>query len=156
MRSPRPSIARRTRPAVVSSDHCGWYPPGTNRVTIDPRAQIPSEVFTSGRSIPRDVEGRERNEIGIGMLGYAFMGKAHSNAFLKIAYMTWPPPLHPRLVAVLLVQLLRIVELVAVDQVAETVDRTAHALGRRLARPLRLVPAGDEPRHHRPEGPDPE
>ena len=61
---------------------------------------MPSEVFTSGRSIPRDVEGRERNEIGIGMLGYAFMGKAHSNAFRKIAYMTWPPPLHPRLVAV--------------------------------------------------------
>ncbi|HKP17964.1 MAG TPA: Gfo/Idh/MocA family oxidoreductase [Gaiellaceae bacterium] len=39
-------------------------------------------------------------EIGIGMLGYAFMGKAHSNAFRKIAYMTWPPPLRPRLVAI--------------------------------------------------------
>jgi predicted dehydrogenase len=34
------------------------------------------------------------------MLGYAFMGKAHSNAFRKIAYMTWPPPLMPRLVAI--------------------------------------------------------
>ena len=34
------------------------------------------------------------------MLGYAFMGKAHSNAFHKIAYMTWPPPLMPRLVAI--------------------------------------------------------
>ena len=32
-------------------------------------------------------------EIGVGMLGYAFMGKAHSNGFRKIAYMTWPPPL---------------------------------------------------------------
>src|SRR5436853_273160 len=31
------------------------------------------------------------------MLGYAFMGKAHSNAFRKIAYMTWPPPLVPKL-----------------------------------------------------------
>ena len=31
--------------------------------------------------------------IGVGMLGYAFMGKAHSNGFKKIAYMTWPPPL---------------------------------------------------------------
>ncbi len=60
------------------------------------------------------------------------------------------------LVPVLLVQLLRVVELVAVDQVAEAVDRTAYALGSRLARPLRLVAAGDEPRHHRPEGPDPE
>ena len=39
-------------------------------------------------------------EIGVGMLGYAFMGKAHSNAFRKIAYMTWPPPLEPRLVAI--------------------------------------------------------
>ena len=42
----------------------------------------------------------ERPEIGVGMLGYAFMGKAHSNAFHKIAYMTWPPPLVPRLVAI--------------------------------------------------------
>ena len=39
-------------------------------------------------------------EIGVGMLGYAFMGKAHSNAYRKIAYMTWPPPLLPRLVAI--------------------------------------------------------
>ena len=39
-------------------------------------------------------------EIGVGMLGYAFMGKAHSNAFRKIDYMTWPPPLKPRLVAI--------------------------------------------------------
>jgi predicted dehydrogenase len=34
------------------------------------------------------------------MLGYAFMGKAHSNAFRKIAYMTWPPPLVPKLVGI--------------------------------------------------------
>ena len=40
------------------------------------------------------------DEIGIGMLGYAFMGKAHSNAFKKIAYITWPPPLVPRLVGI--------------------------------------------------------
>ena len=39
-------------------------------------------------------------EIGIGMLGYAFMGKAHSNAFKKIAYITWPPPLEPRLIGI--------------------------------------------------------
>ena len=39
-------------------------------------------------------------KIGIGMLGYAFMGKAHTNAFKKIAYMTWPPPLEPRLVGI--------------------------------------------------------
>jgi predicted dehydrogenase len=40
------------------------------------------------------------SEIGVGMLGYAFMGKAHSNALKKIAYMTWPPPLVPRLVGI--------------------------------------------------------
>lgn len=38
--------------------------------------------------------------IGIGMLGYAFMGKAHSNALKKIAYVPWPPPYIPRLVAI--------------------------------------------------------
>ena len=48
----------------------------------------------------RDFGAAEIPEIGVGMLGYAFMGKAHSNAFRKIAYMTWPPPLVPRLVAV--------------------------------------------------------
>jgi predicted dehydrogenase len=48
-------------------------------------------------------EARAEEEIpsiGIGMLGYAFMGKAHSNAFRKIAYVPWPPPYIPRLVAV--------------------------------------------------------
>jgi predicted dehydrogenase len=39
-------------------------------------------------------------EIGVGMLGYAFMGKAHSNAYRTLSYMTWPPPLMPRLVAI--------------------------------------------------------
>src|SRR5919204_410909 len=46
------------------------------------------------------VTANDLREIGVGMLGYAFMGKAHSNAFRKIGYMTWPPPLLPRLVAV--------------------------------------------------------
>jgi predicted dehydrogenase len=38
--------------------------------------------------------------IGVGMLGYAFMGKAHSNAYKTLAYMTWPPPLMPQLVSI--------------------------------------------------------
>jgi predicted dehydrogenase len=38
-------------------------------------------------------------EIGIGMLGYGFMGKAHSNAYKTIPYMIYPPPAMPRLVA---------------------------------------------------------
>ena len=45
------------------------------------------------------VEG-EIPSIGIGMLGYAFMGKAHTNAFKKIAYVTYPPPYFPRLVSI--------------------------------------------------------
>ncbi len=38
--------------------------------------------------------------IGVGMLGYGFMGKAHSNAYKTLAYMTWPPPLMPQLVSI--------------------------------------------------------
>ena len=44
--------------------------------------------------------GQKAPEIGIGMLGYAFMGKAHSNAYKKIPYMIYPPPAIPRLVAI--------------------------------------------------------
>jgi predicted dehydrogenase len=39
-------------------------------------------------------------EIGIGMLGYAFMGKAHSNAYKKLPYMMYPPVAIPKLAAV--------------------------------------------------------
>ena len=60
------------------------------------------------------------------------------------------------LVQVVLVQLLRVVKLVAVDQVAEPLDSSAHPHGRRLARVLRLVAAGNEARHHRAERPDAE
>jgi predicted dehydrogenase len=42
----------------------------------------------------------EAPEVGVGMLGYAFMGKAHSNAYKKIPYMMYPPPAIPRLIAV--------------------------------------------------------
>ncbi|MGN6871830.1 MAG: Gfo/Idh/MocA family protein [Solirubrobacteraceae bacterium] len=38
--------------------------------------------------------------IGVGMLGYAFMGKAHANAYRTLSYMTWPPPLRPELVMI--------------------------------------------------------
>jgi predicted dehydrogenase len=42
----------------------------------------------------------EIRPIGVGMLGYAFMGKAHANAYKKLSYMTWPPPLMPQLVSI--------------------------------------------------------
>jgi predicted dehydrogenase len=44
--------------------------------------------------------GEDVPTVGVGMLGYAFMGKAHSNAYKTLAYMTWPPPLMPQLVAI--------------------------------------------------------
>jgi predicted dehydrogenase len=42
----------------------------------------------------------EAPEIGVGMLGYAFMGKAHSNAYKKIPYMMYPPVAIPNLIAI--------------------------------------------------------
>ena len=42
----------------------------------------------------------EAPEVGVGMLGYAFMGKAHSNAYKKIPYMMYPPPAVPVLAAI--------------------------------------------------------
>ncbi len=45
-------------------------------------------VITDGAAVP---------EIGIGMLGYAFMGKAHTNGYKKIPYMMYPPPAIPAL-----------------------------------------------------------
>jgi len=39
-------------------------------------------------------------EVGVGMLGYAFMGKAHSNAYKKLPYMMYPPPAIPVLAAI--------------------------------------------------------
>jgi predicted dehydrogenase len=47
----------------------------------------------------RATEG-EAPEVGVGMLGYAFMGKAHSNAMKKIPYMMYPPVAIPKLVAI--------------------------------------------------------
>jgi len=44
--------------------------------------------------------GDAAKPIGIGLLGYAFMGKAHVNGYRTLAYMTWPPPLQPRLVSI--------------------------------------------------------
>jgi len=49
-----------------------------------------------------DAKGQigELPSIGVGMLGYAFMGKAHANAYRKLPYIMWPPPAVPRLVAI--------------------------------------------------------
>ena len=42
----------------------------------------------------------EAPEIGVGMLGYGFMGKAHTAAYKTIPYMVYPPPAIPQLVAI--------------------------------------------------------
>jgi predicted dehydrogenase len=44
--------------------------------------------------------GGEAREIGVGMLGYAFMGKAHTHAYKTLPYMVYPPPAVPRLAAI--------------------------------------------------------
>jgi len=56
-----------------------------------------SQSFTSmaGPAATGDIP-----EIGVGMLGYAFMGKAHSNAFRTIPYMMYPPAAIPRMVSI--------------------------------------------------------
>src|SRR5258705_2983957 len=42
----------------------------------------------------------EAPRIGVGMMGYAFMGKAHSNAYKTQPYMMYPPVAIPELVAI--------------------------------------------------------
>ncbi len=59
-----------------------------------------SEPQTGIGARPQVPAAGELREIGVGMLGYAFMGKAHSSAFLNVRHVTWPPPLVPRLVAI--------------------------------------------------------
>lgn len=54
----------------------------------------------TGPSEPADVAGRATPMLGVGMLGYAFMGKAHSHAFKSMPYIMWPPPAVPHLVAI--------------------------------------------------------
>jgi len=54
-----------------------------------------TEFREIGPSDPYDVPS-----IGIGMLGYAFMGRAHTNAYKTLHYMMVPPPARPDLVAV--------------------------------------------------------
>ncbi len=53
---------------------------------------------TGFTTMARGVPAGGLPEIGVGMLGYAFMGKAHTNAFKKIPYLMAHPPAAPRLV----------------------------------------------------------
>jgi len=49
------------------------------------------EVGSAGQEVPT---------LGVGMLGYAFMGKAHTNAYKTLDYIYTPPPARARLVAI--------------------------------------------------------
>src|SRR5258708_6554578 len=51
-------------------------------------------------AVQRIVNAGAAPEIGVGLLGYAFMGKAHSHAFKTLAYMLNPPPATPLLAAI--------------------------------------------------------
>jgi predicted dehydrogenase len=42
----------------------------------------------------------KNKSIGVGMLGYAFMGKAHSYAFKNMPLFFWPPPAVPALISI--------------------------------------------------------
>lgn len=47
--------------------------------------------------------GKPQGEVptlGVGMLGYAFMGKAHTNGYKKLNYIYTPPPAYAELVAI--------------------------------------------------------
>src|SRR5215212_3265333 len=59
---------------------------------------MPDEVGFVSMAGPRATE--EAPTVGVGMLGYAFMGKAHTNGYKKLPYMIYPPPAVPRLVAI--------------------------------------------------------
>ncbi len=49
-------------------------------------------------SVASGKEAVDISEIGIGILGYAFIGKAHINGYKKMPYIFWPPPAIPKLV----------------------------------------------------------
>ena len=55
------------------------------------------QAFTDMAASGTDEDVRH---IGVGMLGYAFMGKAHTNALKKIPHMMYPPPAIPDLAAI--------------------------------------------------------
>ncbi len=47
-----------------------------------------------------DAPADRRPAVGVGMLGYGFMGKAHSNALRTLPYVDWPGVVRPELVAI--------------------------------------------------------
>jgi predicted dehydrogenase len=51
-------------------------------------------------SMASDSRSKEIPEVNIGVIGYGFMGKAHSIGYSKMPYVFWPPPAMPRLLKI--------------------------------------------------------
>ena len=62
----------------------------------------PADVVRAGSPGPgyRRALADPRPRAGVGMLGYGFMGKAHSNALRTMTYIDWPGVMRPELVAI--------------------------------------------------------
>jgi len=63
------------------------------------KGQVSKEVG-SARIAEMAETSKKTSEIGVGMLGYAFMGVAHSHAYIDMPIFFYPPPARPRLVAI--------------------------------------------------------
>src|SRR5207244_4087241 len=87
---------RAVHPVPEAADHQEAARAGFDRLVARMSGEQQVGFVTMGQAGAAE----EVPSIGIGMLGYAFMGKAHSNALKKIAYVPWPPPYVPRLVAI--------------------------------------------------------
>jgi predicted dehydrogenase len=56
--------------------------------------------ISSSATAGMDASGPEAPSIGVGMLGYGFMGRAHSGAFRAIRHLTTPRALLPELISI--------------------------------------------------------
>lgn len=55
--------------------------------------------MSSSEFVPVDTP-QDQPQINVGLLGYSFMAKAHTNAYKKIPYIFWPPAARPNLRAI--------------------------------------------------------
>jgi hypothetical protein len=127
---------RRLERIVVALD-----PGPQDHLRADGRREVGgAERLIQGCAPDLRVRGRERSSAEAGV--QVRPGRDRVDAVL--------PEHGAHLLEVVLRELLRVVELVVVDEIAETLDRASDALGHRLAGPLRLVAARNEARDHRP------
>jgi predicted dehydrogenase len=75
-----------------------WHGSAPDRALIQQEDTRMSEAGFTKQAAAKTTD--KTIEIGVGMLGYAFMGKAHSNAYKTLPYMIYPPVAVPRLIAI--------------------------------------------------------